>query len=86
MEKGGRAAGAARAPIVVEVDTVEMSNVSVSLAYLLTTNFCSEPCTAQSRHSSLRRVLVLPGGVPLLACCMRHRPRPLTTLFPMVSR
>ena len=67
------------ASLVVEVDTVEMCPFFSRLLGLLTTNFCSEPCTAQSRHSSLRRVLVLPGGMPLLhetSSTATHHPLP----------
>ena len=46
---------------------------------LLTGNFCPSHAQAQSRHSSLRRVLVLPGGMPLLhetSSTATHHPLP----------
>ena len=42
-------------------------------------NFCPSHAQAQSRHSSLRRVLVLPGGMPLLhetSSTATHHPLP----------
>ena len=68
-----------RAAVVVEVDTVGSASVFLTAPCPLTANFCSEPCTAQSRHSSLRRVLVLPGGMPLLhetSSTATHHPLP----------
>ena len=68
-----------RHPLVVEVDTVGSASVFLTAPCPLTANFCSEPCTAQSRHSSLRRVLVLPGGMPLLhetSSTATHHPLP----------
>ena len=53
--------------------------VFLTAPWLLTGNFCPSHAQAQSRHSSLRRVLVLPGGMPLLhetSSTATHHPLP----------